>query len=143
MFEVKKSILIDAPIEKVFGFMEDPINWPEIWPSMIEVSNVKKNDKGLNSFDWVYKMGGMKFDGHSDIIEFTQNKSHSSESKGGIQSQFNWHYEETEGKTQVKVHSKYSIPLPLVGKMAEKILSKLNEHEAEVTLANLKTRMEE
>jgi len=31
----------------------------------------------------------------------------------------------------------------LVGKIAEKIIGKLNEQEEEVTLANLKARMEE
>ena len=143
MFEVKKSIIIDAPIEKVFGFMEDPTNLPEIWPSMIDISNVKKNDKGWDQYDWVYKMGGMKFNGHSETVAFTKNKLVSTESTEGIQSHFDWHYEDIEGKTQLEVISKYSIPVPLVGKIAEKILSKLNEHEAEVTLSNLKARMEE
>jgi len=143
MFEIKKSILIDAPIEKVFGFMENPTNLPEIWPSMIEVTNVRKNDKVWNLFDWVYKMGGMKINGHSETVELTQNKSITTESTEGIQSHFDWHFEEIEGKTQVNMECKYSIPIPLVGKMAEKFLRKLNEHEAETTLANLKARMEE
>jgi len=143
MFEIKKSILIDAPIEKVFGFMEDPTNLPEIWPSMIEVTNVRKNDKVWNSFDWVYKMGGMKINGHSETVELTQNKSITTESTEGIQSRFDWHFKEIEGKTQLEVISKYSIPVALVGKIAEKIVRKLNEHEAEVLLANLKARMEE
>lgn len=143
MFEVKKSILIDAPIEKVFGFMEDPNNLPEIWPNMIEISNVKKNDKGWDKYDWVFIMGGMKFDGQSDTVAFTQNKSLSTETTGGIQSHFDLQCEELEGKTQVMMECKYSIPVPLVGKIAEKIISKLNENQAEITIANLKARMEE
>lgn len=143
MFEVKKSIVIDAPIEKVFGFMEDPTNLPEIWPSMIDISNVKKNDKGLDEYDWIYKMAGMKFNGHSDTVAYKQNDSLSTETTGGIQSHFDWNYKELQGKTQVDMECKYSVPVPLVGKMAEKILRKINEHEAETTLANLKARMEE
>jgi hypothetical protein len=37
----------------------------------------------------------------------------------------------------------YSVPLPIVKKVAEKIIGKLNEHEMDLLLANLKVRMEE
>ncbi len=34
------------------------------------------------------------------------------------------------------------MPIPLLGKLAEAIIVKMNEHEAELGLANLKERME-
>jgi len=34
------------------------------------------------------------------------------------------------------------VPIPVLGKLAEAIIVKMNEHEGEVILANLKSRME-
>jgi hypothetical protein len=40
------------------------------------------------------------------------------------------------------VKVEYTVPLPLLGKLAEAFIVKQNEHEADVMLANLKARME-
>jgi len=36
----------------------------------------------------------------------------------------------------------YTVPVPLLGKLAEAFILKQNEHESDVMLANLKARME-
>ena len=36
----------------------------------------------------------------------------------------------------------YTIPIPVLGKLAETFVLAMNEHEAEATLANLKARLE-
>jgi hypothetical protein len=42
----------------------------------------------------------------------------------------------------VTVQVEYTVPIPLLGKLAEAFIIKQNEHEADVMLANLKARME-
>lgn len=42
MAKLKKSVNINAPVEKVFGYIEDPINRPEFWPSLVEVKDVER-----------------------------------------------------------------------------------------------------
>ena len=74
MASITKSIFIAAPVEKVFAFMDDPMNTVDIMVGMANVRNVK-DVGGSKSFDWTYKMGGMKFDGSSETIERTPNKS--------------------------------------------------------------------
>ena len=44
--------------------------------------------------------------------------------------------------TRMTADVDYTIPVPVLGKLAEKVVLAQNEHEAEVTLANLKVRME-
>ena len=36
----------------------------------------------------------------------------------------------------------YSVPVPVLGRLAEALVVKMNEREAELVLANLKSRME-
>jgi len=73
-------------------------------------------------------------------LELVKNKKIVTESTKGIPNHFD--FIDMGGKTELKVQADYSVPVPLLSKVAEGIVSKLNEHEAEVMLANLKARME-
>lgn len=142
MFTINKSVVINAPVKNVFAFMEDPTNLPSIWPSMVEVKNVRKNAKGLPIYDWVYKMAGMKFQGEQDTLEYVKDKHITTQSTKGIESHFDFDYIEERGMTKMDVKITYSVPVPLIKSLAEQVVGKLNEHEADILLANLKTRME-
>lgn len=142
MYKIKKTVLINAPVKKVCEFMDDPTNLPEIWPSMVEVNNVRKNPKGWPMYEWVYKMAGMKIQGEQDTIEYIQNKHVTTKSTKGLESRFDFEYSDKGGKTEVDMAVEYTVPVPLVKKLAEQIVGKINEHEAETMLANLKVRME-
>lgn len=140
--EDRKLIHIDAPVEKVFAYMNSPEHLPEFWPSFVEVRNVQPLPGGGNSFDWTYKMGGMKFDGRTETKEYYLNQRTVDKSEGGIPSLFNWIYQKEEGGMRLTVQAEYTIPVVLLGKLVEPLIVKLNEHEAETILANLKALME-
>ena len=142
MAKLEKTVFIKAPVEKVFAFMDDPMHLPEIWPSMVEVKDVTPLTGGKYSFAWVYKMAGVKMDGLSEVTEWVANQHIVTESRKGIQSRFDWVYSAEAGGTKLKVEVEYTIPIPLLGKLAESIIVKQNEHESDVLLANLKARME-
>jgi uncharacterized membrane protein len=142
MVKVHKKIIIHAPVSKVFAYMSDPRNLPEIWPSMVEIKNVKPGSHGGYNFDWVYKMGGVRFDGASDTIEFDNNKHQVTKSTKGIESKFTWDYESIKDETQLTLEIEYKVPILLIGKFAEAFLAKQNDQEADLLLANLKNNME-
>jgi len=142
MVKLQKNIKIHAPVEKVFAFLTDPHNLPDIWPSMIDVKNVTTADGGGYNFDWVYKMAGMKFDGRSEATEFVLNQRHGTKSTKGIESKFTWIYQREDNDTKLTVDIEYKVPVPLIGKLAEAVILKQNDHEADTLLENLKSRME-
>lgn len=142
MAKIEKSILINAPVEKVFAFMAKPENLPEIWPSLQEVRNIQPLSKGGYSYDWSYKMAGLRFDGHAEWIEFVQNQRIVDKNESGIPSTFIWTYQAEGGGTRVSLSVDYTIPGTVLGKLAEPIVHKINEQEAETVLFNLKVRME-
>ena len=142
MVKVKKHIDIDAPIEKVFDYMADPQQYVEIWPSMVEVKNCEESLHGGVDFDWVYKMCGMPFKGRSKVVEFVENERSVSVNEEGIRSKFIWEYKPHNGGTAVDLNVEYTVPMPVLGKLAEKVIVKLNENEAETLLNNLKAVME-
>jgi uncharacterized protein YndB with AHSA1/START domain len=142
MAKLEKTVTIKAPVEKVFSYMTDPRHYPEIWPSMVEVKDVTPSPKGGNDFNWVYKMGGMRFEGTSVEIEHIANQRIVAENTKGIPSKFTWTYKPEAGGTMMTVEVEYTVPIPLLGKLAESVIVKLNENEMNVLLANLKARME-
>ena len=142
MATVNKSIPIRAPVEKVFEYINTPINLPEIWPSMIDAKDIQRLPNGGNKFRWVYKMAGMHFEGISEDIDVVPLQHVISKTEGGLESTVTWALQPEGEGTKVTFQAEYKVPIPLLGKLAEAMIVRLNEHEAEVLLANLKTRME-
>ena len=142
MAKVEKTITINAPVEKVFSYVEEPTNLPEIWPSLVEAKDVQRLPNGGTSFRWVYKMAGMRFEGTSEDTDYVANQRVVSKTKGGIESTVTWMFQPEAGGTKVTYEAEYTVPIPLLGKLAEAFIVKQNEHEAELLLANLKARME-
>ena len=142
MVKLHKSITIHAPVERVYAFMDDPSHLPEVWPSMVEVKDIKPSPAGGSNFGWVYKMAGMRFEGASETTIHETNKHTQTKSVKGIESKFDWDYKSQNGNTVFDVDLEYNVPIPLVGKLAESFIVNQNEHEADTLLANLKDLME-
>lgn len=142
MAKVERGVVIHAPVEKVFGFAADPSHLPEFWTSMIEVKDVQPLPNGGHRFRWVYQMAGMRLDGTSEDVEYMPNQRLIQKSRGGIDSTVSWTFLSEGVGTRVTFLAEYTVPIPLLGRLAEAVIVKVNEHETEALLANLKARME-
>jgi uncharacterized membrane protein len=142
MAKVSKSVRIETPVERVYQYLNDPQNLPEIWPSLMEVSNVEAKPDGRHSYDWVYKMAGLNFKGHSDTSELEAGKHVVIKNEKGIPSTFDWRYESDGAGTKVTLAVDYTLPNKLLDKLAAPFIERLNEQEAETLLKNAKARLE-
>lgn len=142
MTTIKKDITIEAPIEQVYRYVDDPTHFPEFWPSMVEVKDIEILPNGGHRFQWLYKMAGARLEGVSETLEHTRNERIVDKTKGPLESTFRWTFEPTAGKTKVALAVDYELPATLIGKLSETFLHKLNEREAETMLVNLKDRLE-
>ena len=143
MPKIERSITINAPVEKVFAYVNDPNNLPEIWPSMVEVKEVNQLPEGVgSSYQWVYKMAGMRFKGTCEVTEYVENQRIVAKDKGGIESTRTTILQPEAGGTKYTSVVEYTVPIPLLGKLAEAFIRRQNENEADVFMSNLKDRME-
>ena len=142
MIKTGRSITINAPVTKIFDYLSEPTNQPEIWPSLMEIKDVQRLPDGKTKNRWVYKMAGIRLEGTSEGVESVANQRIVSKTKGGVESTQTWIFQPEAGGTKVTFEVEYTVPIPVLGKLAEAIIVKMNEHEGEVILANLKSRME-
>ena len=64
MAKVERSMTINAPVEKVFAYIDDPMNELEWFPGLMEVRDV--TDKGVGACSrFAYKMIGIRLEGEN------------------------------------------------------------------------------
>ncbi len=143
MAKVERSVTINAPVEKVFAYIADPMSEPEWLPGSVEVKDVTLTEEGVGShYRWVYKLVGLRFEGESTTLEYIPNQRIVTQSKGGIVSTWTYTFEPHDGGTKANVVVEYTIPIPVLGKVAEAFALKQIEREADLAVANIKARME-
>lgn len=143
MAVVEKSAEINAPVEKVFSYLEESESNVEWLPGMMEVKDIAKTEGQVGThFRWTYKMAGLRFEGETTVTEHIPNRKIVTQSKGGIRSTWTFTFEQQDGGTKLTIKVDYTVPVPVLGKLAEAIVLKQNEREAALALSNIKERME-
>jgi len=143
MERITRTAFLEATPAKVFGNLMDPKNLPEIWPSMLEASNVKtKPDGTTESDDFTYRMAGVKVHGHTEFTDVERDRHIVWRSEGGIKSTTRWTFAPHGNGTDIIDEVEYELPASLLTRLAPPFVRRINEHEADACVQNLKARME-
>lgn len=143
MKTITRDIQVNIPVDRVFDFLADPNNLPEIWPNVIEVKNVKRSKTNDSfTFNWVYKMSGIQFDGKCEAVEYVPYDRLVIQSSKGLDCTINWKFRPGGQTTHLTLRFEHEIPSSLVKRTKEEIVLRENEHELEAMLQNLKSRLE-
>ena len=110
MEKIRRYVFIEAPPAKIFGYLTEAAHLTEIWPSMVEVSNVQTKPDGAYSFDWIYKMAGIKFHGHAETVEVQRDRLRLVRNTSGIPSTFRWTFEPRDNGTDFALEVEYEMP---------------------------------
>lgn len=141
MARVHRSIEIKAPVKDVYTYVDDPKTSPEWIVGMVEVHNVKGSGVGQH-YDWTFNMAGIRLKGETTCTEDVPEKHIVVQSKGGVESTWTFDLKQRENATVLDLDIDYKIPVPVLGKLAEKVLLKRNERQTEMALMNIKEKME-
>ena len=140
MTKIEKETIVNAPIKKFFSYINEPSNWPEFWPSLMEITGVQSLPNGGYRASWVYKMAGILFKGTGKYTDVVPNKWLVIKTKGGVSSTIIWTFRSWGNRTKVFLTIEYKVPIPLLGKLAEAIVGKMNDQEADLIMAHRRTR---
>ncbi|MGB5265925.1 MAG: SRPBCC family protein [Polyangiales bacterium] len=137
----KDSILIDAPPEDVFAYVDDPTELPIWLPSMIEVRNVIGTGLG-QQYEYTYKMAGLLLRGQNIVVEHVPNERGLHQVIGMISALWDYSVEPHADGTLLNIQVEYSIPIPVLGRLAERLAIKQNAASFDLALINVKDVME-
>ena len=141
MPKINNSINISAPVEKVFAYVTDPLANLEWLVGTTEVTDVTGSGIGQH-FQWKYNMLGVPLRGESTVSEHVPNERRVAQTKGGVTSTWAFTLAPHEGGTKLDLELDYTIPVPVLGKLAEKLVLKRNQREADLSMENIKQRLE-
>lgn len=142
---IEQTILINAPVAKVYAMVANASNWTEYVTSLTDVSNV--SSPGLEpgtTYDWEYRMLGVKLSGSGVVTENVFQKSFAMRMEGTIPMTEKYTMRELDGATELTVTIDYQMPGKVLEKIANsKLVEKLNKREGENVLEKVKLLCEE
>jgi carbon monoxide dehydrogenase subunit G len=137
----KKSVFIDASPDQVFAYVDDPSKLVEWLPGMMEVHDVIGSGAG-QQHEWTYKMAGVKLRGQAVVVEHILNTSAVHQTVGMIHSTFAYSVEPHDEGTRLSLDVEYTVPIPVLGKLAERLVIARNARELALALTNVKETLE-
>ncbi len=87
-------------------------------------------------------MFGLLFKGKAEVTEYVTNKRYVFMTHRGIKSTWTYSFRSEYGGTRMYLEVGYNIPMPVLGKVAEKLVLMQNEREADLAVANIKANLE-
>jgi carbon monoxide dehydrogenase subunit G len=136
MATIERSVVVKAPPERAFAFLEDHANDPQWLPGMVGSRNFTGEGTGYR-WEWTFKMAGISFDGTGQVLEYDPPRRYAVKTQGGVVSTWAWTLEPEGDETRMSLRMEYTVPVAALGKLAEKLLLKQNEKAADEGLANL------
>jgi uncharacterized membrane protein len=146
MPHLKRSILIQAPVERVYALARDPKRWttwylglgpPEKLIGAGEVGTIVK---------YSYLMLGIHFPVTMRVLEDRvgpEGAQWKGVIEGPLAGEQTWTYTPQEGGTEVRVDMQYTVPEQVVSAIVDRlIIEHLQERSLDQTLVNLKLMCE-
>ena len=141
MPRIRKSITINAPVEKVFEYISNPENMLEWWSNVTAIRDITGHGE-RQSWTFDYKMMGLHFTAKAQVTRSRINTERRVKSTGGIEATWDWYFNRMNGGTQLRLVVDYTIPIAVLGMVGELLIMRRNERVARFAMTNIKERME-
>jgi len=136
MVTVRKSVVISAPPDRVFEYVTEPSTMAEWLTKMVEVRDIVGTGEG-QQYEWTYKYAGLLLRGQSVVVQHVPNRLAVSQSIGMIGSIWTFRVEPHEEGSALTIEVEYSVPIPVLGKIAEHVAVRLDARDLETSLTNV------
>jgi len=125
----------------VFVFVDSPSELPTWLPNMVEVRKVIGAGVG-QQYEYTYKMAGLLLRGQSVVVEHQRNKRGLHQIIGTFTAFWEYSVAPHEDGTVLSLGAEYKVPIPIVGKLAERVAVEQNARALGLALINAKEMVE-
>ena len=137
----RKSIHVEAPVDKVFGFFSDPNNWGDAAPQEIEFTDVTLTDEGVGThYRWSVRILGIPVEGLNVFTEFIPQQRITDTSSSALEGAWTYSFEPEGSGTKLTFESRSRSVwrLPVVERLVDWMTAKTHESR----IAELKAVLE-
>ena len=149
MTKIHRDLMVDAKPERCFEFIADPSLAPLFISSLYSITPIEVEPRGAgNRWGFEYDMFGVPVRGESTCIEYDPPSKYVWRSDPGtstIDTTFSYRFQPEGEGTRISMDVEYEIPRQVLGgKIADRlVIERMNEHEADAAINNLKVLLEE
>ena len=141
MVTVRKSVVISAPPDRVFDYVTEPSTMAEWLTKMVEVRDIVGTGEG-QQYEWTFKMVGIQLRGQTVVVDYILNQCSNHQSIGMISSSWTTTIEPHEDGAKLNSQIEYTLPVPVLGKLAEHLTVRRNARDLDSSLLNVKEALE-
>lgn len=147
MAHIKKSILIHAPVEKVYALARDPRRWDAWYAGLSEPTEITGQGEAGTVVKHSYLLVGIHFPVTSRVLEDHIGPERGvwrGTIEGPLDGGQTWIYTPKNGDTEVMAEIDYTVPGSALGRIADRlVIERMQERSLEQTLENLKLLCEQ
>jgi coenzyme Q-binding protein COQ10 len=142
MTHMNRTLVIHAPMEKVYAVARDPNRWPTWFVGMSEIDNLTGEGGVGTVVECDYTLAGMHFPVTVKVVEDrldTEGGRWKGTIEGPLAGEQTWTYAPQGGDTEITVDLEYTVPGKALGKIADRlIIERAQDRTAEQTMENLR-----
>lgn len=146
MITVRQHVDIEASVETVFAYMDEPGHQPEITPSLTRSHLLERLPSGGARVAYTYKILGLPFSGEVRATDYVPNERIVWAMTGGLQGTLRWYFQRLarDERARFTYAATYALPGPSVlHPLLKPLVRRYNEREIQALLQRLKARLEQ
>jgi hypothetical protein len=93
MSKIEKRVVISCSLERLFTYVPEIHQSPNIWPGLLEVGEVQRLPLGGVMARWIYKMTGVLFEDLDECCEPLIDRDGSLATLGDVECTMKWHFQ--------------------------------------------------
>lgn len=137
MFDASDTIGVDADVESVFSFLDDPHNHAAVTPRLTDVRDIERLPNGGKRLTYTYRMAGAGIDGEIVQTVHEPNERMRFELRGRLEGSIDLSFESIDGRTALTYAAEYDLPENVLTLVGEPIVRRFNERQLRATLDNV------
>ena len=144
MSHVRRASVVDADAETCFDYIADPTLAPLFLSSLYSITPIDVEPQGVgNTWGWEYDLFGVTLKRASECTMYDRPTKYVWKSTAGIESVWTYSFEPVSNGTAVTLDVEYQLTNDMLGKIADAaVIERLNEHEADAAVRNLRIILE-
>lgn len=136
------STVINRPVEEVFDFISDPLNWPLFVTGLEGIRSPSRRLRKGDTFEWSFKVRGIVIKGKGRVIEVINNKKIILQMQRFLPIREVITFQGFEDKTTLSIEAGYERPGKILSIFFKVVSGLLNIRQLQIILNNIKILLE-